>query len=90
MSKPPIASKEDKVLEIHNDRRIDPYFWMRDIENENTLKYLHAENEYLEASFSGESSLRESLFNELKGRIKESDSSSPMKEERLLVLLSIR
>lgn len=34
---PPTASKKPHVLELHGDRRIDNYFWMREIDNPDTI-----------------------------------------------------
>ncbi len=45
---PPIAEKRDKVLEIHDDMRIDPYYWLNERENEEVIDYLERENDYYE------------------------------------------
>jgi len=85
---PPIASKEEMIFEAHGDKRIDPYHWMRlsDQEkeegesNEKTtrvLKYLEEENKYFEHKMKSSEPLQEELFNEIKSRIKEDDSSVP-------------
>lgn len=86
--KPPIAQKQPKELTVHNDTRIDNYFWMRltddqktaDTKDEQTQKveaYLHDENAYFDGVMSYASDFQESLFQEMKGRIKEDDSSVP-------------
>ena len=76
-TKPPIAKKEPKKLTIHNDTRIDPYYWMNDRDNPEVIKYLEAENNYLEEELKDIKDLREQLFKEMKARIKEDDTSVP-------------
>jgi oligopeptidase B len=75
--KPPIAAKKPKVLEIHGHQRIDNYFWMRDRENPDVIDYLTKENDYLKDQLSYTEEFQSSLFEELKGRIKEDDQSVP-------------
>ena len=41
----PKAKKTEKILEMHGDRRVDPYFWMNERENPEVTEYLLAENE---------------------------------------------
>lgn len=73
----PIAAKKDTTLTIHGDDRIDPYYWLRERENPEVIAYLENENDhYLQASETTDE-LKESLFDEMKSRIKEDDSSVP-------------
>jgi len=74
---PPIAKEINEYLTIHQDTRIDPYHWLNKPENKEVIDYLNAENEYTEKVFAPISDLRESLFQEMKNRIKEDDSSVP-------------
>ena len=87
---PPKAKKEPKELVIHNEKRIDNYFWMRlsdkqkeskepDQQTKNVLDYLNSENRYLKEKMSHTNELQETLFNEIKNRIKKDDSSVPVK-----------
>ena len=46
---PPIAKKVEKKLEIHNDIRIDNYYWLNQRENPEVISYLDEENNYKEA-----------------------------------------
>lgn len=62
---------------MHGDQRIDPYFWLRERENPETIAYLNAENDYRESAMANLKPLEEKLFLELKSRIKEDDSSVP-------------
>ena len=55
----------------------DPYAWLEQRDSEAVLAYLQAENAYLEESLAEQSDLREQLFQEIKGRIRETDLSLP-------------
>lgn len=85
----PVAKKIPKELTIHDDTRIDNYFWMRlsdeqknaispDSQTQDVLDYLNAENDYLEASMSHTENLQDKLYNEIVGRIKKDDQSVPV------------
>ena len=76
----PIAPKQPKEITQHGQTRLDNYFWMRYREDAEVLKYLHAEQDYLEEIMQHTKPLQEQLFQEMKGRIKEDDSSAPEKE----------
>jgi len=75
----PRAKKESKKLEIHNDIRMDPYFWMNDRENPEVIDYLDKENEYYHQMTAHTKEFQEHLFEEMKSRIKLDDSSVPYK-----------
>ena len=85
---PPDVEKKDCVLTIHNDTRVDPYFWMRlsdaqktaenpDEQTQKLLNYLHAENEYTNTVMADVDSLQKKLYDEIIGRIKQDDESVP-------------
>jgi oligopeptidase B len=76
----PIAPKRPKEVVQHSEIRTDNYFWMRYREDPEVLKYLHAEQDYLEEITQHTKPLQEKLFEEMKGRIKEDDSSAPEKD----------
>lgn len=76
----PIAPKRPKEITQHAKTRVDNYFWMRYRDDADVLKYLHAEQDYLEEIMQHTKPLQEQLFQEMKGRIKEDDSSAPEKE----------
>lgn len=80
----PIAKKISHEMNLHNHTRIDPYFWLNQREDEEVLSYLREENEYLENVMAPLKPLRESLFTEMKSRIKEDDESVPYKEGNYL------
>jgi oligopeptidase B len=86
--KAPIAKTEAKELVMHQDKRIDPYFWMRlsdeqknaeqkDAQTQAVIDYLEAENAYLDTMLSHTKTFKEQLFQEIKARIKEKDESVP-------------
>ena len=75
----PIAKKVKKELSIHNDIRIDNYYWLNDRENPEVIDYLSKENSYTKSQLKHTTQFQENLFQEIKGRIKEDDSSVPYK-----------
>ncbi len=77
MPQPPVAKRVPHLLESHGHERIDDYFWMRERDNPDVIAYLEAENAYLEERLAHTKPLQEKLFEEIKGRIKEDDSSAP-------------
>jgi oligopeptidase B len=77
--KAPRAKKIPVQLEKHGDVRIDDYFWLRERENPEVLDYLTRENDYNERMTAHTKQLQEDLFQEVKKRIKEDDSSVPYK-----------
>jgi oligopeptidase B len=74
---PPDASPRDKELSIHGDTRIDPYYWFNDREDPEVIQYLNDENSYTKAVLDSTEKMQKQLFEEMKGRIKEDDSSVP-------------
>ena len=76
-TRPPQAPRRPKVLEAHGDRRIDPYYWLRDRNDPEVLAYLEAENAYADAVTAPTAPLRERLYREIVGHVQESDISAP-------------
>lgn len=76
---PPLAKKFPKELPGPTDVRIDDYYWLNDREDPNVIAYLNNENDYYEKMTAHTKDLQEKLFNEIKTRIKEDDSSVPYK-----------
>ncbi len=75
---PPLAEKKPFEISIHDDTRIDDYYWLREKENPHTIAYLESENAYLESMMQVTKPLQEQLFQEIKSRIKETDESVPV------------
>ena len=76
----PEATQQPKELTIHGDTRQDPYYWLNDRENPEVIAYLNEENEYLDTLTAHLKSFREKLYNEMIGRIKQTDMSVPYLE----------
>ncbi|TWO32925.1 S9 family peptidase [Seonamhaeicola sediminis] len=75
----PVAIKKPKKLTIHNDVRIDNYYWLNQRENQEVIDYLNAENEYTKKVMQHTESFQKELFEEMKSRIKEEDTTVPYK-----------
>ena len=76
---PPVAKIDPKVDIVHNEERVDNYFWLRAKSNEEVIEYLEAENRYTEAMMQHTEDFQKQLYQELLGRIKETDLSVPEK-----------
>jgi len=73
----PKAEKIDKVMTIHDHQRVDEFYWLNERENPKVIEYLNAENNYRDQYMEDYKDLEEGIFNEIKSRIKEDDSSVP-------------
>ncbi|MDZ7588547.1 MAG: S9 family peptidase [Parasphingorhabdus sp.] len=85
MTQPPIAARKPHSAIHHGITLEDPYFWLRDpgypeVTEPEILDYLKAENSYFEAQMAEQKPLVDTLFAEMKARIKEDDSSVPQKD----------
>ncbi|WP_108789904.1 S9 family peptidase [Erythrobacter sp. Alg231-14] len=81
---PPIAEKREHTYTHHGITISDPYEWLYDksypeIDDEDVLDYVRAENAYFEAQMEPQGALTEALFTEMRGRIKEDDSTVPQR-----------
>jgi len=76
-ARPPVVPQRPQVLEAHGDRRVDPYYWLRDKENPEVIAYLEAENAYADAAMADTAELRDRLYREIVGRVQETDYSAP-------------
>lgn len=75
----PKAAKKPHSLEKHGDIRVDNYFWLKERENPEVISHLTKENEYVDRAMKRTEDLQTELFEEMKGRIKEDDSSVPFR-----------
>ncbi len=75
--KPPVAKIIPKTLEKHGDIRTDNYYWLNERENPEVIDYLNKENEYYQQSTAHLKTFQTQLFEEMKSRIKEDDTSVP-------------
>ena len=78
-SEPPKAPINPKITTIHGKEMVDNYFWLRNKENPETINYLKAENAYTAQVLSHTADLQSQLYQEMRNRIKESDTSVPYK-----------
>ena len=78
---PPRARSAPRVHTVHGESRIDEYFWLRNREDPDVLAHLDAENRYADRVMRHTDGLQERLYQELRGRIKESDLSVPTRED---------
>jgi oligopeptidase B len=77
--RPPVARVVPRADTTLGDVRVDNYFWLRDDKRQDTavINYLEAENRYTQAMMRHTEALQERLFQEMRGRIKETDLSVP-------------
>lgn len=75
--KQPKARKIPTELTIHDDTRIDPYFWLNKREDPKVIAYLNAENDYREAKMAHTKPFQEQLFKEIVARFAQTDMSVP-------------
>ena len=77
-ARPPAAPVRPQVLEAHGDRRLDPFYWLRDKQNPEVLAYLEAENTYADSVMGEVADLQDRLYHEIVGRVQETDTSAPI------------
>ncbi|BDD02968.1 S9 family peptidase [Aureibacter tunicatorum] len=75
--KAPQAQKIAKELNSHDHIRIDHYYWMNDRENPDVIEYLNQENDFTEHTLTHTKGLQKTLYDEMVGRIKQTDMSVP-------------
>lgn len=82
---PPVAARKPHAFTHHGITIDDPYAWLRDpdypeVADKDVLAYLEAENGFFEAAMAPHQPLVDTLFGEMRGRIKEADQSVPQKD----------
>lgn len=73
----PLAEREPVEHVIHRDRRVDHYAWMKNRKDPRVRAYLEAENVYSDAEMRDTDQLQEKLYQEMLGRIQQTDLSVP-------------
>lgn len=73
----PVAKKIAEELTIHDDTRIDNYYWLKEREDSAVISYLTEENSYREKLMENTVDFQSDLFDEIVGRIKQTDMSVP-------------
>jgi oligopeptidase B len=76
----PTAKRVPSQRTHHGDTFVDEYAWLAAKDDQDTIAFLEAENAYTEALTSGQKSLREAIFSEIKARTKETDLSVPVRD----------
>nr|WP_137677231.1 S9 family peptidase [Parerythrobacter lutipelagi] len=82
---PPVAEKREHNYTHHGITISDPYHWLKDqsypvVDDEDVLDYVKAENAWFEARMAPQKELVDTIYDELRGRVKEDDSSVPQKD----------
>ncbi len=81
---PPVARPTPRVEIVHGEARVDHYYWLRERDNPEVIAYLEAENRHTEAAMRHTEGLQEALYQEMRGRIQESDLSVPERRDQYL------
>lgn len=82
---PPVAATRPFSYERHGVTIDDPWAWLRDpgypqVKDTEILSYLEAENAYFDSVMAPLKPLAETLFQEMRGRIKEDDATVPQRD----------
>ena len=82
---PPVAATRPHSFETHGITIVDPWAWLKDpnypdVGDKDVLAYLEAENAYFDAAMAPHQLLVDRLYEEMKARIKEDESSVPQKD----------
>jgi oligopeptidase B len=77
---PPVAKTVARIDTLHGDIRTDNYFWIREKTSPDVISYLNAENAYTAARMKHTEALQQKLYDEMLGRIKETDLSVPFRD----------
>ena len=74
---PPIAKTVPTTLQEHGRSRVDQYAWLSERDNPDVLAYLEEENAYARSVMAHCEQFESTVFEEIKGRIKQTDLSVP-------------
>jgi oligopeptidase B len=77
---PPVAPRRPRLVELHGERLVDDYFWLRERDDPAVRACLEEENAYAEAVLAPTRELQETLYREMLGRIKQTDVSVPFRD----------
>lgn len=73
----PVAARKPQTFTAHGDTRTDEYFWLREKTSPEVIAYLEAENAYMKEATRASEPLQEKLYQEMIGRIVETDQDVP-------------
>jgi oligopeptidase B len=74
---PPVAARKPVEHQIHGEVRVDDYFWLREKDNPDVIRYLEDENAYTQAILQPTETFQEQLYQEMLARIQQTDLSVP-------------
>jgi oligopeptidase B len=77
LPQPPIAKALPHTTTHQRWLLVDPYAWLQEKSDPDVIAYLEAENAYARAILQPSQPLQEQIYQEMRGRIKEDDSSAP-------------
>ena len=80
MTTPPSAPRRPHPWDLHGYQLTDDYAWLRERESPDVLAYLEAENAYADSVLGSTKPVREQLYEEMLGRIKQTDLTVPYRE----------
>ena len=78
--RPPVAKKVPHTTTIHGRTLVDNYYWLREKTNPEVIDYLKAETAYADAMMRGSEAFQTTLYNEMLGRIKQTDVEVPYRQ----------
>ena len=76
-----MVKKIPTKLETHGQVRVDDYYWLRERDNPEVIRYLNDENAFAAKTMAHTQEFEKKLFEEIKGRIKQTDLSVPYKRD---------
>src|SRR5439155_24082395 len=76
-----MVKKISTKLEKHGHTRVDNYYWLRERESADVISYLNKENDRAAKEMAHTRDFEERLFEEIKGRFKQTDMSVPYKRD---------
>lgn len=84
MPNPPVAKIQSATLTLHGEKLVDDYAWLRKKDSKEVLDYLNAENAYTDAVTKTLDGLTKKIYDEMLGRIKQTDLSVPYRKRGYL------
>ncbi|HLO67185.1 MAG TPA: S9 family peptidase [Holophaga sp.] len=77
---PPAAPQIEHISVWHGEKVNDPWFWLREKTNPKVVAHLEAENAYTAAMTRDLAPFADALYQEMLGRIKQTDLSVPQRD----------
>ena len=78
--RPPVAKKDPHTTQIHGETLVDDYYWLRNKGTPEVEEYLKAELAYAQAFMKPTEALQQKLYDEMLGRIQQTDVDVPYKD----------